>query len=246
MIWASTSGWMRRCAVVLAAATLSGTALAGPVVIRATGPSAKAYPAGRQLPDNAQLALKAGDMVMLLDARGTRTLSGPGSFPAVATGQRAGTAQTAARILANTGSSERRGGAVRGGTPAAAETRSPNLWLVDLGKSGTVCVVDTNAVRMWRAGGDKAGAVTVSSGNQSAMVNMAAGATIADWPKSVPVMDGVEYAVAVDGQAPTKVKFMVMPVPAGLEDTASKLIAKGCDAQLDLLVATTSAGGNGG
>lgn len=245
MIWASTSGWGRRCAAILAATMLTGTAIAGPVVIRATGPSAKAYPAGRQLPDNALLALKAGDTVMLLDGRGTRTLSGPGSFPAVATGQRAGTAQTAARILANTGSSERRGGAVRGPGTAASESRSPNLWLVDLSKSGSVCVVDTNAVRMWRAGSDKAGAVKISSGAQSATVNMAAGATIAEWPKAVPVTDGGEYVVAVEGQAPTKVRFMVMPAPSGLEDTASKLISKGCNTQLDLLVASTSAGGNG-
>ena len=246
MIWASTSGWMRRCAAVLAAATLGGTALAGPVVIRATGPSAKAYPAGRQLPDNAQLPLKAGDMVMLLDARGTRTLSGPGTYPAVSTGQRAGSAQTAARILANTGTSERRGGAVRGGAPSTVETRSPNLWLVDLSKSGTMCVVDTNAVRMWRAGSDKPGAVKVSTGAQSATVSMPAGATIADWPKTVPVANGAEYSVALDGMAASKIKFMVMPAPSGLEDTASQLIAKGCNAQLDLLVATTSAGGNGG
>jgi hypothetical protein len=243
MIWASKSGLARGVAAGLAAILFTGTALAGPVVIRATGPSAKAYPAGRQLADNAQLTLKAGDTLVLLDSRGTRSVSGPGNFPAVATGMRAGTAQTAARILANTGTSERRGGAVRGGATSTVETRSPNLWLVNLTKSGTVCIADPNAVRVWRAASDKAEDVKVSSIAASGTIPMAAGATIGDWPKSVPVTNGAEYTVAMDGLAPAKIKVMTVPVPASLEDTASQLIAKGCNTQLDLLVASTQGGG---
>ena len=243
MIWADTSGLARGVAAGLAAILFTGTALAGPVVIRATGPSAKAYPAGRMLADNAQLALKAGDSVVLLDARGTRTVSGPGNFPAVAAGMRAGTAQTAARILANTGSSERRGGAVRGGGASTVETRSPNLWLVDLTKSGTVCVADPNAVHVWRAAGDKAEDVKVSSASASGTIPMAAGVSMGDWPKSVPVMDGAEYTVAMDGMAPAKIRMMTVPAPSSIEDTASQLIAKGCKTQLDLLVAQTQGAG---
>lgn len=243
MIWADTSGLARTAAAGLAAILFTGTALAGPVVIRATGPSAKAYPAGRQLPDNAQLALKGGDTLVLLDSRGTRTLSGPGTFPAVATGMRAGTAQTAARILANTGTSERRGGAVRGGAPTVVETRSPNLWLVDLSKSGTVCIADANAVHVWRPTSDKAQDVKISSASASGTIPMAAGATVGDWPKSVPVTDGAEYTVTMEGMAPARIKMMTVPAPASLEDTASQLIAKGCKTQLDLLVASTQ--GNG-
>ena len=241
MILASKMG-IARCAAALAAAALAGTAMAGPVVVRATGPSARAYPAGRQLPDNTQLTLKAGDTVVLLDSRGTRTVSGPGTFAAVATGQRAGTAQTAARILANTGSSERRGGAVRGpGT--TTETRSPNLWLVDLSKSGTVCIANPDAVRVWRAGSDKPADVKISSASGSGTITLPAGASLAEWPKSVPVTNGTEYTVTVDGKAASKIKVATVPVPASLEDTASQLIAKGCQTQLDLLIATTGGGG---
>ena len=242
MIWAKKSTLVRGFAAGLVAAALSGTAIAGPMVVRSTGPSAKAYPAGRQLADNAQLALKAGDSVVLLDARGTRTVSGPGNFSAIGTGSRVGAAQTASRILANQGSSERRGGAVRGGVPGT-ETRSPNLWFVDLSKSGTVCVADPNAVRVWRASTDKPAAVTIASAGATGAIALPQGTSVAAWPKSMPVADGAEYSVAVDGKAPAKIRFVTVPAPASLEATASQLIAKGCNAQLDLLIATTSTSG---
>jgi hypothetical protein len=237
--------WARLLAGGTLTAALAGAAIAGPVVVRSTGPSAKAYPAGRQLADNAQLTLRAGDSVVLLDSRGTRTVAGPGTFPAVATGSRAGVAQTASRIIANQSNSERRGGAVRGGT-ATESVRSPNLWLVDLSKSGTVCIADANAVRVWRAGTSGPAEVKVSAASGSGTIAMAPGAAIADWPKTMPVADGAEYTVSMNGSAPAKIKFVTVPAPASLEDTASMLIAKGCKTQLDLLIATTSASGNAG
>jgi hypothetical protein len=242
MIWASKKGLTLGLALVIG---LAGTALAGPVVVRSTGPSAKAYPAGRQLADNAQLPLKAGDSLVLLDARGTRTISGPGTFPAISTGVRAGTTQTAARILANQSKSERRGGAVRGGGQSA-EARSPNLWFVDVSKSGTVCVADPKAIRFWRASPAAAGEVTVSGAGATGAIALPPGASVADWPKSVPVTEGGDYVVTLSGAAPTKIRIVTVPVPADLEDTAIKLIAKGCKTQLDLLIATTSANGDVG
>jgi hypothetical protein len=245
MIWASKMGMTRGLAAAALTAALAGTALAGPLVIRAVGPSARAYPAGKQLPDTAQLVLKPGDSVVLLDARGTRTISGPGTFAAVSTGTRTNTTQTAARILANTGSSERRGGAVRGGLPTQ-DSRSPNLWFVDLTKSGTVCVADPSTLRVWRASGAKAAEVKVSGASGSSAIAIPQGATVADWPKSMPVADGAEYTVTADGMAPAKIRFVTVPMPSSLEDTASQLIAKGCKTQLDLLIATTSTNGNAG
>lgn len=243
MIWASNKRARALAAGALTIA-LAGTAMAGPVVVRATGPSARAYPAGTKLADTAQLNLKAGDSVVLLDARGTRTVSGPGTFAAVGTGARVSTLQTATRAL-NQGSAERRGGAVRGGT-ATAEVRSPNLWLVDLSKPGTVCVADPNAVRVWRAGAEKPAEVKVSGAGSSGSIALSSGMTVGEWPKSMPVRDGAEYSVALDGGAPAKIKFAVVPPPASLEDTAAALIAKGCKTQLDLLIATTGGGASAG
>jgi hypothetical protein len=235
----------RALAAAALTAALTGTALAGPVVVRAVGPSARAYPAGKQLADSAQLVLKPGDTLVLLDARGTRTISGPGTFAAVSTGTRAGATQTASQILRTNSSSERRGGAVRGGLPTM-DTRSPNLWFVDLSKSGTMCVADPQTVRVWRMSGDKAADVKISGAGAAGSIALPAGATVGEWPKSVPITDGVEYAVTMDGMAPAKIRFVTVPMPSSIEDTASQLIAKGCNTQLDLLIATTSAGSNSG
>lgn len=244
MIWGKSAGSRGLTAALLTAA-LAGTAMAGPVVVRSTGPSAKAYPVGRKLADTAQLNLRAGDSIVLLDARGTRTVIGPGTFAALATGTRASAAQAAGRILANQTGTERRGGAVRGGEPTL-DGQSPNLWFLDLSKSGTMCVADPNAVRFWRPSPTAASEVTVSGGGASGTVAMPAGAAVAEWPKAVPFADGTEYSVAIDGGAPARIRLVTVPAPADLEDTAAQLIAKGCTTQLDLLIATSAAAGNAG
>jgi hypothetical protein len=236
MNWANRGKAARSLAAAALTVALAGAAVAGPVVVRSTGPSARAYPAGRQLPDN----------VVLLDSRGTRTLSGPGNFPAVGGSSRVSAAQTASRILANQTASERRGGAVRGGTATPTETRSPNLWFVDLSKSGTLCVADPSAVRVWRASGAQPAEVKISAATGSASITLPQGATVGDWPRSMPVTPGTEYTLTADGMAPAKIKFVTVPMPTSLEDTASQLIAKGCNTQLDLLIAQTSGAGTSG
>lgn len=61
-----------------AGATGGGSVL----VVRSGGPSAAQYPAGRSLKTGEPIRLKAGDTLVLLDSRGTRTLRGPGTFDA--------------------------------------------------------------------------------------------------------------------------------------------------------------------
>ena len=80
----------------------------------------------------------------------------------------------------------------------------------------------------------------------SGAIALPQGASIADWPKTVPVTNGAEYTVSMDGMAPAKIRFVTVPMPANLEDTAAQLIAKGCKTQLDLLIATTSGAGTAG
>jgi hypothetical protein len=246
MSWGKGKGLAQGFAAAALTAALAGAAVAGPVIVRSAGPSARAYPVGKQLPDAAQLVLKPGDTLVLLDSRGTRTLTGPGSFAAAGAGARTNTGQIAGRILANTGSSERRGGAVRGAGSAPGEARSPNLWFVDLSKSGTVCVADPAGVRMWRPSGAKAAVAKVAGGGKTETVALPQGVTVADWPAALPVADGAEYTVTLDGMAPAKIKFAAVPAPEGIEDAASRLIARGCKAQLDLLIASTPPSGGEG
>src|SRR5215213_12039980 len=77
---------MRAKLCLLGAATavaLSSTAaVASVVVVRSLGPSSKAYPPGKTLPESASISLKGGDVVTLLGPSSARTLRGPGNFEA--------------------------------------------------------------------------------------------------------------------------------------------------------------------
>jgi hypothetical protein len=81
-----------------ALAMISGSvaAEAAVLVVRSSGPSAKAFPAGKAVPDSQVITLKSNDVLILLDSRGTRTLRGPGKFSATASASTAATSSLAA------------------------------------------------------------------------------------------------------------------------------------------------------
>jgi hypothetical protein len=224
----------------MAALGLTCAAYADTLVVRASGPSAKSYPAGRKLPDGGSVVLKAGDVVTLLDAKGTRTLRGPGSFGVTASSAQVSGAPLTA-LLDTKRVRRARTGAVRGTIgEAAAVLRRPNLWLVDVAQPGAICFADPAAVRLWRGDAAKAATARISGGGKQASVAFAAGESIAAWPAALPVTVGAAYRI--EGVKPVEVRFAgVGLVEQGLDKVADGLIAKGCDAQLDLLVDTAAA-----
>lgn len=224
----------------------AGSAIAGAIVVRSSGPSAKSYPPGRALDDTARISLRAGDQLVILDGRGTRTVSGPGVFsasaPATASG---GALATAQRILSTQGRPERRGGAVRG-TGGDGSNRSPNLWFVDVGQSSTVCVADPANLKVWRADASADATLTLTGpGGASTSLPMAKNVSIGSWPADRPVTDGAEYVVSGPAGDPARIKFALLgPTAGGIESTAAALIERGCDAQLDLLIETVALPGS--
>ena len=126
------------------------------IVVSSSGPSSAAYPVGTKLPDAGTITLRQGDTVTVLDAKGTRVLRGAGTF-AVSSASQPNKASTFAVLTMQRSAQRVRTGAVRSGkdgTPPA----SPNLWFVDVAKSGTRCVVAGQPVRFWRldtAGGNR-------------------------------------------------------------------------------------------
>lgn len=223
------------------------TAIAGAIVVRSSGPSAKAYPPGRALDDNARISLQAGDQLVILDGRGTRTVSGPGVFSASASAATSsgGALATARRIVSTQGRPERRGGAVRG-TGDDGSNRSPNVWFVDVGQSSTVCVADPANLKLWRADATTDATLTLTGpGGASTSMPMAKNVAIGSWPADRPVTDGAEYVIADGSGEPTRIKFALLgPTAGGLESTAAALIERGCDAQLDLLIETVALPGS--
>ncbi len=231
--------------IIAAIAILSAAApaLADVVVIRASGPSAPRYVAGRSLPDDARIVLQRGDQVVLLDAHGTRTVSGPGTFPAV--GAATVNGSSLITLASNTADRRNRVGAVRNlptGTPAVR----PNIFLVDVAAPGNVCVVDPKSVTLWRGAADDAGSSTiVGADGTTATVAWIKGQTTQPWPTTLPVAADKSYRVIKTGStkaAPIPIAFQLLATPpADLPQLAKGLIAHGCQAQVDVMIATTGA-----
>src|ERR671918_529312 len=151
---------VRRLLLAASAALFASTAATAAVlVVRSAGPSAAAYPPGKALPDTHVLKLKASDTVVLLDSRGTRTLSGPGNYSVSASAAPVATARSA-------GTSARR---VRLGAVRGAGTRS--VWQADLGRSGNVCIANPGELTLYRAEAAAAADITLTdSDGKSATV----------------------------------------------------------------------------
>lgn len=226
------------CAMALAVAA---PAAAETIVVRASGPSASSYSPGKKLPDGGAITLKAGDVLTLLDGRGTRTLKGPGTFgTSVAAGASGGASY--ASFLGNRNTARARTGAVRSGAAVVAP-RSPNLWYVDMTKAGAACIVDAANVKLWRPAATEAAQLDIAGAAGKASVEFAAGQAVAGWPAaSLPVTEGASYTLSGAGLSkPVKLSFTLLdPGADGLEGTASTLIARKCEAQLDLLIDTVA------
>jgi hypothetical protein len=217
------------------AALLASSASAAVLVVRSSGPSAAAYPPGKALPDSHVLKLKASDMIVLLDSRGSRTLTGPGSFSVSAAA-----APTAVGRTAGTTARRVRLGAVRGVT-----TRS--VWQADLGRSGNVCIANPADLGLWRADSSAAAmaVLTEAASGKKAEVEFAVGQSIAPWPTSLPSSSGTKVNVTGLGEPATLTLRILSPVPTGLEGMAQSLIRADCQAQLDVLIDTFSAHSEG-
>jgi hypothetical protein len=210
------------------------------IVLKSSGPSAKAFVPGKPIADNITVTLKAGDVVTLLDGQGTRVLKGPGTFSTTVNTQ---TSSNFASVLKNTGTRQVRTGAVRGAVSEAL-VRPTNVWLVDTTKSATVCVADTSAVSFWSPTGEQGGSVTLTrvSDGKSVPVELRPMQLVKAWPTAeLPISDGAQYRVTRGAEAPITLRFATMgPNPQGVESTISGFIRAGCNAQLDLLVEAIS------
>jgi hypothetical protein len=229
----SLQGNRRIACGIIVGLLAAGAASADILVVRSLGPSAKAYPLGKRLPDNARIALRANDQLTLLDGRGTREIRGPGTFAANGNGG------TPAQLASAAGTRRARIGAVRG--IETNSKRPPSIWHVDVSKSANVCVAGSNRVSLWRADATNAVTLIVSgAAGTSRRLAWPAGAATLDWPADLGTADGMQYRLSWGGStAPTMIRFRRLPQPpAGLEATASMLIADQCAPQLDLLIDT--------
>lgn len=217
-------------------------AMAG-VVVKSTGPSSTKYPVGTKLDDNASISLKAGDVVTVLTAEGTRVIKGAGTFrvgdrPQVASDRFAALTRKRAATRVRTG-------AVRGETDTVAT--NPSLWYVDITRSGTICLYDLATVRLWRPGTAGTATYRITShgeGAATAEVTFDDTVTVAALdPARLPITEGGRYMItAPDGSTSTAFSFVLLAEDYAAPDAlAEALIAKGCTIQLEALASTLEA-----
>jgi hypothetical protein len=206
----------------------AASAAANVLVVRSSGPSARAYPAGRSLPDNARIVLRAGDQVMVLAGGGTRTFRGPGTFSP-------GSAQAGTRIAQN-GNRIARIGAVRS---AGIVPRGPTIWHVDVTQSGNFCLAGTANVMLWRPDASMPARLSIAGpAGAPRVVPWPAGQPTRAWPRGAAIANGATYSFSQAGVAvPTRITFRVLDTPLNdVQGVAEALIANGCEGQLDVLV----------
>lgn len=208
----------------LACSAVAGPLLAKAVVVRSAGPSAKSYPPGKALPDNAKIALQPGDSVTVIGPSSARSLRGPGTFPV---------ASSSADGLAAAANRRSRFGAMRSGELAL----NPSPWNVDVTQSGTICAA-AGPLKLWRPESGDATKLTITPASGApATVDWPAGKATADWPASMKVAAGAEYKLALADRGTESVTFVMIPAaPKDPVDVAQMLVDNGCQNQLDVLV----------
>lgn len=216
--------WRNSLLAICCVATASPV-LSKAVVVRSAGPSAKTYPPGKALPDSAKISLKPGDSVTVLGPSSTKTLRGPGTFPASSAGAE-GLKMAAARRT--------RFGAMRRGDLAL----NPSPWNLDISQGGTICLAEGNALKMWRPSSEEAAKLNITAAGKTTTVDWPAAKASMDWPTALPIAEGADYQLAiVGGPSPETIRFVKIPaIPADAVDAAQALIERGCHNQLDVLV----------
>ena len=212
---------------VIAALLGSSAAVASVVVVKSLGPSAKAYPPGKTLPESAKITLQGGDVVTVLGPAAAQTLRGPGNFAA---GQ---------MTLASAESKRGRFGALR----ASDIVKNPSIWDIDVTQSGKMCVTNASKIQLWRPESDSAVKISIRSADgKSQDLDWAAGKASTLWPAALPVASGAAYQIEwPETGDKSSVTFVTVPdSSADIVGTAQVLIQNGCQHQLDLLVQNAS------
>lgn len=215
-------------------------AAAGPLVVRANGPSAASFKPGQRLPD-APLVLKAGDVVTVLDRIGTRNFSGPGSFDFGAA-SRAAAPVAFTELLTQKAERRARIGAVRGFTLPGGPPAPPGIWAIDASTSGTVCVLDPSKMALWRP--ETAAAATLkltrSGDGKTADISFGPGQSVANWPVALVAASGDRFAISGVASGSTLIVRQIATRPEALDALGAAFMENGCQSQFDRLAAATS------
>jgi hypothetical protein len=212
-------------------------AAADVLILRAVGPSARNYPAGRRVPDTASFTLRPGDSVVVLAGGATRTFRGPGTYSANGAGRSNALASNATGVRRQTG-------AVRGAGDQPVSHPS-DVWQTDVTMSGRTCVLAGRRPILWRPSSERAVQLTITPQTGAAQtVAWRAGQSTLEWPASIPIVDNASYQISwTGGTSPTRLTARTLTAvqPTNLDAVATALVTNQCRGQLDVLIATRDA-----
>jgi hypothetical protein len=211
-------------------------ALAGPLVVRAAGPSAAQFKPGQRLAD-APVTLKAGDSIVVLDARGTRSFSGPGTFSLAAPSAAAGDVAFA-DLLVQKPARRARIGAVRATGQDQGPPSPPGVWTLDIRASDTVCTLDPANIALWRADTAAAQTLTITRDDgATATLTFGAGQATAALPAAVAGRPGA--LTITGGKTPVTLTVKQVAAAADVEALGMTLVEAGCQSQFQRLAVNT-------
>ena len=221
---------------------------AGPLVIRATGPSAALFKPGQRLGD-AAIALKRGDLVVVLDKNGTRRFVGPSVLDYRAASKAAEdrynfsdiTQPDGTRaVIAATRRMTQPEPADDQATPAFNPVPADRIWAVVLAAKGPHCVAAGKPVTIVRGAAAKAETLEIArSDGKKLKLAFAAGQQARTAPAQFFAGAG-SYATTLASKAQA-ISIRPLLQPKGgdqleaLEATAQGLAAAGCQRQFALL-----------
>lgn len=220
----------------LAMALAAASALAGPLVVRAAGPSAAQFKPGQRLAD-APVTLKAGDSIVVLDAKGTRSFSGPGVFSLTSASAQA--QQVAfSDLLVQKPARRARIGAVRAAGQDQGPPSPPGVWALDTRQSDTVCVVDPASIALWRADTTAVQSFTVTrEDGATATLSFGLAQALAALP---PAVAGKLGALKITGgKSPVTLTIKQVAAPSDVEALGAALVEAGCQSQFQRLAVNT-------
>lgn len=224
---------------VSAVVLVLATPLAAGVIVKSSGPSKDEFPVGTKVKDTDRIVLKELDQVTILNMSGAHELRGPGSFRA---GARGATKRTTFAKLTR---QDARAQVRHGGTRAVGSDGEtiPNLWFVDVTRSGTMCHPDLGKVFLWRPSTKTKQTYVMRSGTSDYRLHVTFGeeSTVQRLDNErLQLEEAVEYMISGPGEAAAvKVSFIVIDaLPEDAESMADLLIDKGCSKQLDILAKT--------
>jgi len=207
------------------------------VIIGSTSPD---HPAGGMIEDGATVTLATGTELSLVSESGqVIMLKGPhsGAVAAAAGGGDKTLTAALAKLVAPQGAGASKLGVMRG----SAKAEPPDVWHIDVRRSGTHCFRAGTVPALWRANTKKSGSLSLKElpkGGKT-KVDWPKGAADLKWPSGVSVRDGMSVMVRLKGQrTAARVKLKQMP---GLSTDAHRVVwmaENGCVGQARKLLAT--------